>query len=244
MPAGTWCGWLPRRRGIPGPPTGQAHEVGRSGPPALASSREVVRVDDGRMLSRRSGLAPVTRSSLQNREGPHRSCRPNGSPLGLRSSVGSSRVREYSPHRGSHGHGRPSLGVPCEPTRSLPPTRRNVRTRRRIAWPMRVRPRSPFRRGSAYIDHPTLAFAADQSEFPRIEAHYFHAGEGDPSGLPGGSRRYLPSTGSAVPTGRGAHRPHVHANRDLATLLRRDRDRSTGPRHLPRAEPFDGDLRR
>jgi hypothetical protein len=80
------------------------------------------------MLSRRFGIVPVIRSYLRIGEGPYRSCHPNGSPLGLRSLVGSSRVREYSPRRDSHGHGRPSLGAPCEPTRSLSPTLASVHT--------------------------------------------------------------------------------------------------------------------
>ena len=113
--------------------------------------------------------------------------------------------------------------------------------RRRIVWPTRARPRSPFRRGSAYTDHSTPAFTATQSEFSLIEAANFHAGGGDPSGVLGGSRRRLLLIGGAIPTGRRSHRTHVHANRDLATLPRLDRDRSTGPRHLPRAGPFDGD---
>ena len=114
--------------------------------------------------------------------------------------------------------------------------------RRRLTRPTRARPRSPFRRGSAHVGQSTPLSAAAQSEFPRSEAEYFHAGEGGPSELPGGSRRYPSSTWSAFPTGRWARRVHVHANRDLATLLCRDRDRSTGPRHLPRAGPFGSDL--
>ena len=137
-------------------------------------------------------------------------------------------------------HRRPSLGIPCEPTRSLSPTLGNVRPRRRIKWPTRARPRSPLRRGSAHMNESTSTPAATQSGFSRNGAEPAREGR-RPQRAPRREPRAPFACPRCVPHGATSAPAHVHANRDLATLPRPDRDRSTGPRHLPRAGPFDGD---
>jgi hypothetical protein len=161
----------------------------------------------------------MIRSSLQTGEGPHRPCNPKGSPLGLHSFFGSSRVRESSPRRGSRRHGRPSLVRPCEPTRSLSPTPEHARSWRRNNRPARARPRSPCRRRLAHSLHSRSASPAPQSEFSRITSDHSQRPSDD-------CVRFRLRNPRRNPHGARRRRRPVQPIPDLATLPRLDRDRS------------------
>jgi hypothetical protein len=118
---------VPRRRGFPalrrGRPMFRGVAFRRSRPPSTrcARWRQPDAVEEIRVCSGDPVISPSWRRALPV-------CHPSGSPLGLRSLVGSSRVREYSPRRDSHAPGRPSRGKPCELPRSLPPTLSSARS--------------------------------------------------------------------------------------------------------------------
>ena len=104
---------MPRRRDFLGPPTGQALGVWRSGVPFVTlviATRVRIRLRDAIEEIRACSGVPV----VPARERAPPAAHPERPPLGLRSFVGSSRVRASSPRRDSHGHRRSRRSLPCD----------------------------------------------------------------------------------------------------------------------------------
>jgi len=142
---------------------------------------------------------------------------PSGSPLGLRSLCGSSRVRECSPRRdsGVATVARRATLRTCSPTLI---GANSVRSGRRRIWPTRARPRSPL--------SPVAAYSARvRPERRRLNWKLWDS-----------------APGSAFSTGRSRHPlgakqrdRRVQPIRDLATMRRRVPHRARSPaRSAPR----------